>query len=88
MTLPRTPGGAQDLETIQTELDAFRVELATMRVELFAEVEDLWTEVVALRDAVLCPRCSTEGPPPARWPGDPRAADSRRAHTCGKGWAS
>jgi hypothetical protein len=51
---------------------------------LAAEVVELREEVVAIRDRLDCPRCSTDPPPPARWPGDQWAADTRRPHTCGK----
>jgi hypothetical protein len=51
---------------------------------VFEELVTLREEVVILRDQVTCPRCSTEAPPLPRWPGDPRATDTRRPHTCNR----
>jgi hypothetical protein len=48
-------------------------------------IQCLEEEVMEIRERLSCARCSTPAPPPARWPGDLWARDSRPPkHTCGR----
>jgi hypothetical protein len=55
------------------------------------EEDDVSDQLDAIEAAIArlvavstCPRCTQPPPPPERWPGDARARDDRRPHTCGR----